>query len=164
MGKTMTPKVSLRTYTEKQNKQNNCTVCVHSPSPSLALLVGNRDVIGLVKNFQQVPRGEMKKGVDKVETDVLSSATPKTQKYSHASPLIYISAVCLTFISSTQSTHLPAVRTTKTASFCWNPYLLLQDPPKSACRSPCVCTNGKREMIMWHLNNTAHPMFVVMNF
>lgn len=34
---------------------------VPSPSPSFALLVGNCDVIALVENVQQRPRGEMNK-------------------------------------------------------------------------------------------------------
>lgn len=49
-----------------------------SPSPSFALLVGNCDVIALVKNVQQRPRGEMNKLMSRaVDNDRMCLTNPE---------------------------------------------------------------------------------------
>lgn len=119
---------------ENVNTNNiNKRFCLHSPSPSLALLIGNRDVIALVENIQQGPRGEMSKDID---NDICSLQTKQSKRsIQHLCKLfiwflICISAACLTLSASTQSAdEPPALRTTQRASFCWNGYLYLQDRP-----------------------------------
>lgn len=62
------------------------SVCVLLPSPSFALLIRNCDVIALVENIQQGPRGEMHKVMNKA----FNQTSEKENTYATALTVSYL--------------------------------------------------------------------------
>jgi len=58
--------MSERNPDMKQREHKHERTGLNSPSPSFALLIGNCDVIALVENIQQGPRGEKQRVMNKV--------------------------------------------------------------------------------------------------